>query len=78
MLYIYIIDCSDIYFCSRYILVILKRLFSFLKSEKMNGKSGKNWCSFLGAVFRVLGSDLIIENALKNIEKWPENQKNMH
>ena len=26
-------------------------------------------------MFRVLGPDLIIENALKNLEKWPKNQK---
>ena len=36
------------------------------KSGKMNGKSGENR---LGAVFRVLGSDLIIENALKMAKK---------
>ena len=32
-------------------------------------------CSFLGAVFRVLGSDLIIENALNNMEKWPKKSR---
>ena len=30
------------------------------------------------AVFRVLGLDLIIENALKNLEKWPKNQENIY
>ena len=44
----------------------------------MNGKSGENRCSFLGAVFRVLGSNLIIENALNNMEKWPKDQENMY
>ena len=29
-------------------------------------------------MFRVLGPDLIIENALKNLEKWPKNQKNIY
>ena len=28
-------------------------------------------------MFRVLGPDLIIENALKNLEKWPKNQENI-
>ena len=30
------------------------------------------------AVFRVLGPDLIIENALNNLEKWPKNQENIY
>ena len=29
-------------------------------------------------MFRVLGPDLIIENALKNLEKWPKNQENIY
>ena len=29
-------------------------------------------------VFRVLGPDLIIENALKNLEKWSKNQENIY
>ena len=29
-------------------------------------------------MFRVLGSDLIIENVLKNLEKWPKNEENMY
>ena len=29
-------------------------------------------------MFRVLGFGLIIENAFKNLEKWPNNQENMY
>ena len=29
-------------------------------------------------MFRDLGSDLIIENALKNLIKWPKNEENMY
>ena len=28
-------------------------------------------------MFRVLGPDLIIENTLKNLDKWPKNQENI-
>ena len=29
-------------------------------------------------MFRVLGPDLIIESALKNLEQWPKNQENIY
>ena len=76
-IYIY---CSEIYFCSIYILVILKRLFSCSQIRKNEWKVWRKQarCSLLGAVFRVLNADLIIENALNNMEKWPKNQENMY